>query len=504
MRRRPVRSLRTIIGSLVAALVLLVVLSAGTAMVARFRTSAANATLLASLIPAHEAVGRLTRGYVDQETGQRGYLLTGDPTLLQPYEGGRAEAAQLTAQLRGYLADYPDARALLDTVERAAAVWQREAAERDIGMRRAGEIPPDQLAEITLRGKTLFDSLRERLTDLDGWTVDQTTRQLAVIAADRTVFNAVAITTVAVAILAGLAFLPVTRRLFIRPLDDLVTQVGVVSNGEYHHAIEPVGSAELDQLAGSVERMRESIVHGGDELLRVEAEMARRLEQERMAADLHDMTIQRVFALGLALVSMGRRWPQLEAELMPLVSDTDETIRELRTMIFQMSRAGTEQGFRAAVLELARDCTRALGFEPSVEFTGPVESYVDEHSRDELLAVVREALSNVARHARATSVTVRLEAAAGWLTVEVADDGAGVAEREHRGNGLVNLRQRAERLGGTVNVGPGAPSGTVVRLRMPAPRPTSGAGAGADADASTGGHGSEAGADAGAGGRAVD
>jgi signal transduction histidine kinase len=206
-----------------------------------------------------------------------------------------------------------------------------------------------------------------------------------------------------------------------------------------------------------------------------------------MAADLHDMTIQRVFALGLALVSMGRRWPQLEAELMPLVSDTDETIRELRTMIFQMSRAGTEQGFRAAVLELARDCTRALGFEPSVEFTGPVESYVDGHSRDELLAVVREALSNVARHARATSVTVRLEAAAGWLTVEVADDGAGVAEREHRGNGLVNLRQRAERLGGTVTVGPGAPSGTVVRLRMPAPRSTSGAGC-----------------DAGAGGRAVD
>lgn len=468
--RRPVRSLRTIIGSLVVALVLLVVLTATTAMVVRFRTSAANATLLTSLIPAHEGVVRLTRAYVDQETGQRGYLLAGDPRLLEPYETGRVEAARLTTQLSADLADYPDGRALLDVVTQSAAGWQREAAEPDIGMRRSAPVAPDQLTDITLRGKTLFDRLRGHLADLERWTVDQATRQSAVIQADRAVFNAVAITTVLVAILAGLAFLPVTRRLFIRPLDELVNQVGAVSNGEYHRAIGPVGSAELDALAESVERMRESIVRSGDELLRAEAQVARQREQERLAADLHDMTIQRVFALGLALTSVARRRPQLEPELMPLVSDTDETIRELRAMIFQMSRVGAEQGFRTSVLELARDCTRALGFEPSVEFVGPVEAYVDEDSRGELLAVVHEALSNVARHAHATDVTVRLEAAAGFLSLAVADDGAGIADSGHRGNGLVNLQQRAERLGGTVTVSRGEPSGTVVGLRIPAPR----------------------------------
>lgn len=123
---------------------------------------------------------------------------------------------------------------------------------------------------------------------------------------------------------------------------------------------------------------------------------------------------------------------------------------------------------RQEVLEVCGDAARVLGFDPVVRFDGPIATGVDECVGEHVLAVVREALSNVARHAQATSVEVRVTARDGVLTVTVEDDGRGLTEQGPGGRGLANMQVRADELGGTLGVGP-APDGTGICLSWTVP-----------------------------------
>jgi PAS domain S-box-containing protein len=192
-------------------------------------------------------------------------------------------------------------------------------------------------------------------------------------------------------------------------------------------------------------------------------------ERERIARELHDTVIQRLFAVGLALEATSRRPPsEMHDRLQQAVGDIDETIRSIRSSIFTLeTRVETAPALRSRVLDVVADCANALGFEPAVSFDGPVDTLATKTITDSLIAVLREALSNVARHARATTATVTVTAHDD-LTLFVTDDGDGAASFSREGgHGVSNLHERARVLGGDASIGTIEPHGTRVQWRVP-------------------------------------
>ena len=205
---------------------------------------------------------------------------------------------------------------------------------------------------------------------------------------------------------------------------------------------------------------------------RAERERTRVLdERERIAADLHDHVIQRLFGAGLAVQSVAVRVaePAYAERLRGVVGDLDDTIARIRTSIFALQQTDAD-GLRAAVLQVVDEAGQVLGFRPMLRFTGPVDALVDDPDlADDLVAVLREALANVARHAHASTVEVDVVAESRrGVVVEVADDGVGPGPAGRR-SGLENLRRRAERRGGTFSLAPGDEGGSRLRWAVPAP-----------------------------------
>lgn len=198
-------------------------------------------------------------------------------------------------------------------------------------------------------------------------------------------------------------------------------------------------------------------------------------DRDRIARDLHDAVIQRLFAIGLSLQGIAR--PPLEGEILQRVQraigDLDETIRQIRSSIFELAAAaGTSSGLRASVLALVRELRSVVGFDVSVSFEGPIETVVPDSVGEHLLFTIRETLTNVGRHAKASHASLLLRVDTSALTLEVVDDGRGIpaaagGDTAAGGLGLVNLRRRAEKLGGDVVVGSPDGGGTSIVWRVP-------------------------------------
>ena len=184
-------------------------------------------------------------------------------------------------------------------------------------------------------------------------------------------------------------------------------------------------------------------------------------DRDRIARDLHDHVIQQLFAAGLTVqsVAAGLGDAERSARLARVVSGIDETIRTIRTTIFQLrGQIGPQTGsVRTRLLDVVVEMSSVLGFEARVEFAGPVDAVVPETLVDDLIAVTREALTNTAKHAQASQASVVLTASTEQLVLRVADDGVGMAGAARR-SGVANLQQRAERRGGTLTVAPAPPN----------------------------------------------
>jgi PAS domain S-box-containing protein len=194
-------------------------------------------------------------------------------------------------------------------------------------------------------------------------------------------------------------------------------------------------------------------------------------DRERIARDLHDIVIQRLFAAGMSLEASLRlvRDEQVTARVSSAIDDLDETIREIRSVIFELEPlAAPGTNLRTEILELAMQAGERLGFEPAVRFEGPIDTAVGESIRPHLLAVIREALSNAARHALASNVTVSVSAVDGEIALVVSDDGVGVGDIESlRQSGLANMHDRAEQLGGKFSFVGSDGAGTRLEWRVP-------------------------------------
>ncbi|MFC3987782.1 GAF domain-containing sensor histidine kinase [Actinoplanes siamensis] len=190
-------------------------------------------------------------------------------------------------------------------------------------------------------------------------------------------------------------------------------------------------------------------------------------DRERIARDLHDVVIQRLFATGMRLQGAmvpGTR-PEVAKRINDAVDDLDATIRDIRRSIFEL-RAPVGPSLRAELRETVAAAAAALGFPPDLETAGPVDSAVPDDVVPELMAVLREALANVARHARACSARVSVRVADGELLLRVRDDGVGIDPALARG-GVVNMGERAADLGGAFEIGPAPDGGTLLAWRVP-------------------------------------
>ena len=194
-------------------------------------------------------------------------------------------------------------------------------------------------------------------------------------------------------------------------------------------------------------------------------------DRERIAMDLHDTVIQQLFAVGLSLQATLRLLDAETGKRVQLaVDDLDTTIKRIRSTIFALDApiqlTGAES-LRRRVIALVTEMTPTLRVEPRTFFDGPIDSLTDEHLAEELLPVLREALSNVARHAEATEVEVRLTAIDGLLTLRVEDNGVGPSDTPGDGRGLRNMQARAEQLGGTFTLTARPPKGTRLEWCVP-------------------------------------
>jgi signal transduction histidine kinase len=188
-------------------------------------------------------------------------------------------------------------------------------------------------------------------------------------------------------------------------------------------------------------------------------------DRDRIARNLHDLVIQRLFATGMALEGaanlVGVNPDDARNRIQRAVGDLDATIKEIRTTVFALQQpADRSSSLRARIIEVVDAAAAPIGFAPSVRFDGPIDTLVDEHIGEQLLAVLREALSNVARHAHASAVRVEVSARE-RLVLQVCDNGVGMTTTGRR-SGLANMASRAEQLGGELTIGDGQP-GTMLR-----------------------------------------
>lgn len=224
-----------------------------------------------------------------------------------------------------------------------------------------------------------------------------------------------------------------------------------------------VGRAPFDetdiQILDELARQVATVVALGD-ARRAQGELAVLEDRNRIARDLHDTIIQDLIAVGMQLAGgpgQAGDWRD------PLLDQLERTVRNLRAITFDtrhpaLDRPGVEESVEAIVLEAAR----ALGHLPTLTIHGPLDT-VDRSVAQHLLPSLREALSNVARHADAPSSSVTVSVDSDRVTLVVADDGRGPGDGDRGGTGLSNLAERAALLGGSADLLPRAAGGTELR-----------------------------------------
>jgi PAS domain S-box-containing protein len=232
----------------------------------------------------------------------------------------------------------------------------------------------------------------------------------------------------------------------------------------------PMGSMTIASIRDITDRLADA------EKLRMTREMLTlSSERERIARDLHDTVLQRLFGLGLELQAMAMKQSGLPdsestvARLETSVDEIDHIIKEIRTSVFTLGAARREGSLGQEIGDILAQSARVLGFSPRLRIEGALENMVSGALRIDLAASLREALGNVARHSQATVVSVELVVHEYTLTMRVIDNGVGIPQdaQSSPGNGLRNLSARAKDHGGSCDLRPIKTGGTLVEWIVP-------------------------------------
>lgn len=229
-----------------------------------------------------------------------------------------------------------------------------------------------------------------------------------------------------------------------------------------------IGTSEGDMTFAAVRDLTDRVAVE-NELARANHRRAIAEDHDRIASELHDTVIQRLFVLGLGLQGLPNRIADdvVASKVYEAVDTIDDIIREIRTTIYGLRHsADPTEGIRQRVIRIVNEMEPALGFTPELRFVGAVEAINDADLVSQMVPVIREALSNIARHsgARHAVITLRVDDA---LTLVVFDDGEGIRDDAPR-SGLANLAERAVALGGTFTIGRHPKGGTELCWSVPA------------------------------------
>ncbi len=194
-------------------------------------------------------------------------------------------------------------------------------------------------------------------------------------------------------------------------------------------------------------------------------------ERERIGRDLHDVVLQRLYGTGLTVQAIGLNAdPSTSSGLDSVIDEIDRVINEVRTIVFTLGNSANRGTLGQELADVVAQASRVLGFTPALRLNGPVESVLSMEMSVEMVASMREALGNVARHASASKVDVTVAVEGDSVVMRVSDDGVGPPEHGARstgGNGLVNMEARAAALGGHCTLSPGDGSGAVLAWSVP-------------------------------------
>lgn len=194
-------------------------------------------------------------------------------------------------------------------------------------------------------------------------------------------------------------------------------------------------------------------------------------ERERIGRDLHDVVLQRLYGTGLSVQAIGVGVDDAtRVRLDGVIDEIDRIISEVRTIVFTLGHSGPRGALGQELADVVAQASRVLGFTPTLRMDGPVDSVLGDELRVEMIASMREALGNVARHAAAARVDVTIVVSGDQVVMQVTDDGVGPpadVERSTVGNGLANLAARAGVFGGSCRLTRHADGGALLTWAVP-------------------------------------
>ncbi|KAA1417686.1 GAF domain-containing protein [Nocardioides humilatus] len=246
---------------------------------------------------------------------------------------------------------------------------------------------------------------------------------------------------------------------------DLAPAAAVIVDGSVAwRELESVERAVIATLADHI-----GLTLDRAEALRERHELLLAKDRDRIARDLHDLVIQRLFATGMQLQGARNLAPEtMRARVDEAVVYLDTAITDLRSTIFELGRGGG-RGYHEEVRALISEYAPVLGFLPALRLSGQVDRSLTPDAADGLLLTLRETLSNISRHAKASRATIELAASSRWVTLRVSDDGEGFDPAlVERRSGLDNARHRAETLGGSFSIEQAEGGGTRAVWTVPA------------------------------------
>lgn len=426
---------------------------------------------ITQLQPARDAAAELGDAYAAEKLALQSYLASGAKPLGTAVVAARSSTETLLTQLRAPVGVDSEASTDLTRLASAGTAWQDDVVHRALAARKHGALSASAAKRWQQRVTNEFardtgvqlSALTQRLEDLQKDSLAQLSR--AQYRADLASYLALGF-----ALLVAALTVLVLRRLFTGPLEQLVVDVNAIADGEFEHEVTPGGAREIALAGRAVAHMRDQFMRNSRRLVDAQRVATMRSERDRMAADLHDLTLQDVYAIGLGLEALAMRHPAAAADLDVLAEDVRRMDRELRAVVFAITEDPDTGPLSAVITQLVVDSRRALGFAPALSLHGAVDLASGSAAGRQLLAALRESLSNVARHAHATSVSVTIALTGGGrsiLRMVVTDDGIGTSGDDTPGNGLRNLIARAESHGGEATVMPVAGGGTSVDWWVP-------------------------------------
>jgi signal transduction histidine kinase len=412
------------------------------------------------------AANQLERLVVDIETGQRGFVITGDKRFLEPWNRGRVTFPPRARSLERLVADNPEQEARARRMRLEGTSYIREYSIPLVNAVRRGDASA-RGTEVTAEGKRLVDALRavfEGFIDAER-RVSATRDDRSDTAARRAIVAAA--TGVAGSIFLILLFTGYLTRVIVRPIRRAALMADQLAGGDLRTRMPESGVGEIGALERSFNAMAGSLEASQEELAASRARIVAAADETRrhIERDLHDGTQQRLVSLGLELRLAQLNVPpglsELDAEIGRVADELDGAVDDLREISRGIHPAIlSEGGLVPALRTLARRSTIP------VELDVQAEARLPEHVEVAAYYVASEALTNTAKHARASRVRVAVEQRDGTLQLSIGDDGIGGADPV-RGSGLVGLRDRVEALGGSIEVSSAPGEGTLVVARLP-------------------------------------